>query len=57
MLPLPHPVVVRACHWLNALAVALMVLSGWRIYNASPLFDFRFPDWLTVGGWLGGALQ
>jgi thiosulfate reductase cytochrome b subunit len=35
----------------------IMVLSGWRIYNASPLFNFKFPaDW-TLGGWLGGALQ
>src|SRR5258706_3011946 len=34
-----------------------MVASGWRIYNASPLFDFKFPRDLTLGGWLGGALQ
>src|SRR5258708_12786220 len=34
-----------------------MVASGWRIYNASPLFDFKFPGDLTLGGWLGGALQ
>ncbi|GDX05330.1 cytochrome b561 [Buttiauxella sp. A111] len=34
-----------------------MVTSGWRIYNASPLFNFSFPNELTLGGWLGGALQ
>ena len=34
-----------------------MVLSGWRIYNASPLFPFKFPPELTLGGWLAGALQ
>ena len=34
-----------------------MVMSGWKIYNASPLFDFAFPDVLTLGGWLAGALQ
>jgi hypothetical protein len=34
-----------------------MILSGWRIYDASPLFRFRFPDDLTLGGWLAGALQ
>ena len=34
-----------------------MVLSGWRIYNASPLFDFKFPAAWTLGGWLAGALQ
>ncbi|HGA5462134.1 TPA: cytochrome b/b6 domain-containing protein [Salmonella enterica subsp. diarizonae serovar 50:k:z35] len=34
-----------------------MITSGWRIYNASPLFNFQFPDFFTLGGWLGGALQ
>ena len=52
-----HPGWLRAAHWLNALAVLVMLASGWRIYNASPLFDFRFPRELTLGGWLGGALQ
>jgi thiosulfate reductase cytochrome b subunit len=52
-----HSRFVRLFHWLNALAIILMVMSGWRIYNASPLFDFRFPKALTLGGWLGGALQ
>ena len=52
-----HPVVVRLTHWINALAILVMVASGWRIYNASPLFDFRFPKELTLGGWLAGALQ
>jgi len=33
-----------------------MIMSGWQIYNASPLFDFRFAGNLTLGGWLGGAL-
>jgi len=51
-----HPLFVRVCHWVNALAVLLMVSSGWRIYNASPIFDFYFPKALTIGGWLGGAL-
>jgi len=52
-----HPGVVRITHWINALAVLLMVMSGWQIYNASPLFAFSFPDGLTLGGWLAGALQ
>lgn len=52
-----HPLTVRVTHWINALAIVAMVASGWRIYNASPLFDFRFPTGLTLGGWLGGALQ
>jgi len=52
-----HPGWLRAAHWLNALAVVLMVTSGWRIYNAAPFFEFRIPGELTLGGWLGGALQ
>jgi len=52
-----HPAVVRITHWINALAILIMVASGWRIYNASPLFDFTFPKELTLGGWLAGSLQ
>jgi thiosulfate reductase cytochrome b subunit len=52
-----HPRWLRLTHWINALAVVIMVTSGWRIYNASPLFGFTFPKDITLGGWLGGALQ
>ena len=52
-----HPGWLRATHWLNALAVLIMVTSGWRIYDASPLFDFEFPKAITLGGWLGGAIM
>jgi thiosulfate reductase cytochrome b subunit len=52
-----HPLVVRVTHWINAFAILVMVASGWRIYNASPIFPFRFPNELTLGGWLAGALQ
>ncbi len=53
-----HPVWLRLTHWLNALAALLMMLSGWRIYNASPVFEsITFPSSWTLGGWLGGALQ
>lgn len=52
-----HPGVVRLCHWINAIAIVLMVMSGWRIYNASPFFPFRIPNEITLGGWLGGAIQ
>jgi thiosulfate reductase cytochrome b subunit len=52
-----HPLMVRITHWINALAVLLMITSGWQIYNASPLFPFTFPAEITLGGWLAGALQ
>ena len=51
-----HPLWVRITHWVNALAMVLMIASGWEIYNASPLFPFRFPQTITLGGWLAGAL-
>ncbi|MGD9541326.1 cytochrome b/b6 domain-containing protein [Methylocystis sp.] len=51
-----HPLFIRVTHWVNALAIFVMVLSGWRIYNASPLFRFEFPPGFTLGGWLAGAL-
>jgi len=51
-----QPAWVRAMHWTNAFAMILMIMSGWQIYNASPLFDFRFPGSITLGGWLAGAL-
>ena len=50
------PLYVRISHWLNALAVIIMIMSGLRIYNASPIFDFVIPKSLTIGGWLGGAV-
>src|SRR6202049_2740119 len=52
-----QPAWVRTVHWINALAMILMIMSGWQIYNASPLFGFRFSSAITLGGWLGGGLQ
>lgn len=52
-----HPGWVRICHWINALAILVMIGSGWQIYNASPLFDFTFPRSIALGQWLGGAIQ
>ena len=52
-----HPAWLRLTHWLNAIAVLLLVGSGWRIYNATRFFDFAIPRGITLGGWLGGALQ
>ncbi len=51
-----HPAWVRVTHWINALAILVMIGSGWQIYNASPLFSFVFPRGIALGQWLGGAL-
>src|SRR5215216_7394737 len=54
--PPVHPAWVRLTHWINAIAMVVMIGSGWQIYNASPLFAFTFPPQITLGGWLAGAL-
>ena len=52
-----QPVWVRVVHWVNAVAIILMIMSGCQIYKASPLFtSLRFSHSITLGGWLGGAL-
>jgi thiosulfate reductase cytochrome b subunit len=55
--PLIQPRWVRITHWINALAVLMMIGSGWQIYDASPLFSvIRFPREFALGEWLAGAL-
>jgi thiosulfate reductase cytochrome b subunit len=51
-----HSVAVRVSHWVMALSILIMTGSGWRIYNATPIFDFRFPEWMTLGGDQGFTL-
>jgi thiosulfate reductase cytochrome b subunit len=51
-----HPGWVRVSHWINALAILVMIGSGWQIYNASSLFNFEFSKHIALGQWLGGAL-
>ena len=53
--PVIHPLYVRITHWINAVAMLVMIGSGWQIYNASPLFGFTFPA-NSLGGWLAGGL-
>jgi len=63
-----HHLVVRITHWVNAIALTIMIGSGLRIFNAYPAFarkgetfccypfeGHRIPEWLTFGGWLAGA--
>jgi thiosulfate reductase cytochrome b subunit len=54
--PLIHPAWVRVTHWINALAMLVMIGSGWQIYDAAPLFGFTFPRQIALGNWLAGAL-
>ncbi|HEY5220349.1 MAG TPA: cytochrome b/b6 domain-containing protein [Gemmatimonadaceae bacterium] len=63
-----HHWIVRVTHWVNAVALTIMVTSGLRIFNAYPAFARKgqsfccypfagkaIPAWLTFGGWLAGA--
>ncbi|MSQ52782.1 MAG: cytochrome b/b6 domain-containing protein [Betaproteobacteria bacterium] len=52
-----HPLVVRITHWINALAVLVMVASGLRIHNAEPILPFKFANEITLGAGLAGAIQ
>jgi thiosulfate reductase cytochrome b subunit len=53
-----HPWPLRVMHWINALAMVLLIGSGWKIYNDEVLFGWlHFPDWMTIGGEAQGALQ
>jgi thiosulfate reductase cytochrome b subunit len=51
-----HPIATRVTHWLMALSILILIGSGWRIYNASPIFGFRFPETFTLGGDVEDAL-
>ena len=63
-----HHWIVRLTHWVNVVALGLMITSGLRIFNAYPAFARRgesfccypfagkpIPEALTFGGWLAGA--
>jgi thiosulfate reductase cytochrome b subunit len=53
-----HPLALRIMHWTNAVAMIVMIGSGWKIYNDEVLFGWlHFPNWITIGGGPEGALQ
>jgi Ni/Fe-hydrogenase b-type cytochrome subunit len=60
-----HPGLVRFTHWVNTVALFVMVGSGLQIFRAFPSFGAKIPqkdllNWpkaFALGGWLGGALQ
>jgi thiosulfate reductase cytochrome b subunit len=52
-----HPLAVRITHWINALAMFIMIASGWRIYNSDPILPFYFPVELTLGGSYEGSVD
>ncbi len=53
-----HPLPVRVMHWINAVAIFIMIGSGWKIYNDDVLLGWlHFPDFLIIGKWAQHGLQ
>jgi thiosulfate reductase cytochrome b subunit len=53
-----HPLAIRVMHWVNALTMIVLIMSGWAIYNDEVIFGWlHFPAWMTMGGGPEGALQ
>jgi thiosulfate reductase cytochrome b subunit len=52
-----HPLPLRIMHWINAVAIFIMIGSGWKIYNDDAIFPFHFPDSIVIGKWAQYGLQ
>jgi thiosulfate reductase cytochrome b subunit len=53
-----HPLPVRVMHWINAVAMIIMIMSGWKIYNDDWIFSWlHFPDEIVLGRWAQNGLQ
>ena len=60
-----HPLVIRITHWVNAISLAVMIMSGIQIFAAFPSFSAKIPQHnlitypqhftpTTIGGWFRG---
>ena len=46
-----HPGALPMMHWINALAMIIMIGSGWKIYNNQPIFSWLwFHHTIVLGG-------
>jgi len=53
-----HPLPLRIMHWINAVAIFIMIGSGWKIYDDDIIFSFlRFPDTIVIGKWAQYGLE
>jgi thiosulfate reductase cytochrome b subunit len=53
-----HPLPLRIMHWINAVAIFIMIGSGWKIYDDDVIFSFlRFPDSIVIGKWAQYGLE
>jgi thiosulfate reductase cytochrome b subunit len=60
-----HPLVIRITHWVNAISLTVMILSGIQIFAAFPSFSAKVPQHnlitypphftpTSIGGWFRG---
>ncbi|MDE1568955.1 cytochrome b/b6 domain-containing protein [Aquabacter sp. P-9] len=53
-----HPLPLRIMHWVNAVTMVVMIMSGWKIYNDEVIFGFlHFPEEIVLGVWAQHGLQ
>lgn len=53
-----HPLPIRIMHWVNAVAVFIMIGSGWKIYDDDVILGWlHIPEFLTIGKWAQHGLQ
>ena len=53
-----HPLPLRIMHWINAVAIFIMIGSGWKIYNDDVILGWlHFPDAVVIGKWAQYGLQ
>ena len=52
-----HPIPVRIMHWINALAMIVLIMSGWGIYDDDVIIrGLHFPGWMRLGSWATESL-
>jgi Ni,Fe-hydrogenase I cytochrome b subunit len=60
-----HSWLVRFTHWVNAISLVVLTMSGLQIYTAFPSFGAKIPqkdlwhvpEWMRLGDWLGEVLE
>lgn len=53
-----HPWPVRIMHWVNAVAMLVMITSGWGIYNDDVIIrGLLFPKSVRLGDWAAWSLN
>lgn len=53
-----HPLAVRVMHWTNAVAMLVMITSGWGIYDDDVIIrGLTFNKYLRLGDWAAWSLN